>query len=255
MFKDIPGWEGYYQVSDDGNVRSVDRYVMRNGVKMKLKGLDLTPQSDTRGYLSIGLYRDNTCYNYSVHRLVLMTFNPVDGFENLQVNHINGNKSDNRLSNLEWSTPKENQQHAINHGLRKGMTHSQMVNMAQASSKVRTMKIRCLTTGKVYNSTSEASMDLGISISSIYESIRDGRIHNGYQFERISKPKRIVDIIPVDPELSIRKKSCPVLCLETGQIFHSRGAAARELNISESSVYDSLRDGRQHSGYTFQNYI
>lgn len=255
MWKDIPGWEGFYQVSDDGQIRSLDRTIIRNKVGMRIRGKLLSTSSDSRGYLSVGLYRSNRCYNYLVHRLVLLTFDPVPNSDNLQCNHKNGDKQDNRLCNLEWATPKQNQQHAIAFKLRKGMSLAQMEHMTLASSKARSMKVRCIDTGTIYSSVAEASKDLGISTSCIYESIRDGKVHNRYRFERLSRPKKLVDIVPVDQHASARKQSCPVICVETGQIFTSRGEAARVLNISESSVYDSLRDGRPHSGYTFQNHI
>ena len=57
-------------------------------------------------------------YQRKVHRLVLIAFNPVPGYENLQVNHIDGNKLNNHISNLEWCTPLENTQHAVQNGLR-----------------------------------------------------------------------------------------------------------------------------------------
>ena len=253
IWKDIPGWEGFYQVSDSGYVRSLDRCIIRNGAQMSIKGKLISQHADARGYVSVGLYRNNRCYNYSVHRLVLLAFNPIPNCDDYQCNHKNGDKSDNRLVNLEWVTPKENQQHAIKLNLRKGMSHSHILRMTAASAKVRTMKVRCLTNGVTYSSVAIAAQELGISTSCIYDSIRDGKIHNGYKFERISKPKQIVDINPVNIEAAAKKQACPVQCIENGKIYSSRGEAARSLGISESSVYDSLRDGRQHSGYTFIN--
>lgn len=63
---------------------------------------------------------DNKKKTFRVHRLVLMAFDPVDGMENLQVNHIDGNKKNNKLSNLEWCTSSENQKHAYVTGLNRG---------------------------------------------------------------------------------------------------------------------------------------
>ena len=63
---------------------------------------------------------NNTKKTYRVHRLVLMAFKPVENMDNLEVNHIDGDKKNNRLDNLEWCTSSENQQHAFSIGLNKG---------------------------------------------------------------------------------------------------------------------------------------
>ena len=63
---------------------------------------------------------NNTKKTYRVHRLVLMAFKPVENMDNLEVNHIDGDKKNNRLDNLEWCTSSENQQYAFSIGLNKG---------------------------------------------------------------------------------------------------------------------------------------
>ena len=80
-----------------------------------------------KGYIVYHLYINGKSKTLLAHRLVLMTFNPVDNMENLQVNHIDGNKKNNNISNLEWCTQSENQRHAFEMGLvsRKGEKNSQ----------------------------------------------------------------------------------------------------------------------------------
>ena len=79
----------------------------------------LSPQLDKNGYEKVQMISiDGARHRYSVHRLILENFNPVENMENLQVNHIDGNKRNNSLSNLEWCTCKENVAYAIIHNLR-----------------------------------------------------------------------------------------------------------------------------------------
>lgn len=71
-----------------------------------------------RGYKTVTLRkRDNFPIDYLVHRLVMMAFNPVSGMDNLQINHIDTDKTNNHISNLEWCTQSENIIHAYKHGL------------------------------------------------------------------------------------------------------------------------------------------
>ena len=75
---------------------------------------------DKDGYLVITLKNDRNTYSrFGIHRLLLIAFRPVDNMENLQVNHIDGNKLNNSLNNLEWCTCEENLKHARNTGLNK----------------------------------------------------------------------------------------------------------------------------------------
>lgn len=95
-------------------------YVRDNGtVFSEVSNKILSPQLDKNGYEKVAMISDDgKRHRYSVHRLVLENFNPVEGMENLQVNHIDGNKRNNNLNNLEWVTCKENINHAIKNNLR-----------------------------------------------------------------------------------------------------------------------------------------
>ena len=114
---DIEGYEGIYQVNNLGNVRSLDRVIIRkNGKKLTIKGQHLKQHLNRRGYLRINLRYQGKDKNSKIHRLVAKAFlsNPLN---KPQVNHINGNKRDNNVCNLEWCTQAENIEHAFAQGL------------------------------------------------------------------------------------------------------------------------------------------
>ena len=119
IWKDIPEYENLYQVSNQGRVYSLPKEWISgwNNVKRKHDGIIFEPQLDNR-YLRVGLTKNKKRKFFRVHRLVLSAF---CGDSNLEANHINGIKTDNRLENLEWVTPSENMKHAYKTGLKKGM--------------------------------------------------------------------------------------------------------------------------------------
>lgn len=121
---DIQGYEGLYQISNHGNVRSLDRPVrtiLRNKMVSTriVKGKNLKPKFNGTEYLGVILSKENKQKTLRINRLVGFHF-LVKGENHTQVNHIDGNKFNNHVNNLEWCTAKENMKHAYEIGLRKG---------------------------------------------------------------------------------------------------------------------------------------
>ena len=116
IWKDIEGYEGLYQVSNLGNIKSFPR----RGTQARNEKV-LKPTEAPNKYLCVFLYKNGEDKKMLVHRLVAQAF--LDNERALpQVNHINGIKSDNRVVNLEWCTAKENERHAFDTGLHKVMS-------------------------------------------------------------------------------------------------------------------------------------
>ena len=132
IWKDIPGYEGLYQVSNMGRIRSP-----RNGFKT------LSP-NDAKGYLRISLYKCGKICRKSVHRLVAVAFveNP---FNKPVINHKDGNKHNNSAENLEWVTNKENVMHARETGLIKNLHQFKGCRHSEESKR----KISEKATGKI----------------------------------------------------------------------------------------------------------
>ena len=121
-WKDIKGYEGLYQVSNLGKIKSLKKEVnfysglYKEVKKRKYKERIINLKKTNRGYTNITLYKNGIRKHFNVHRLVADTFilNPNNLSE---VNHKDGNKENNSINNLEWVTNMENMQHAIRNNL------------------------------------------------------------------------------------------------------------------------------------------
>lgn len=114
-WRPVPGFEGHYEVSDRGNVRSIDRLVRRGDHHQWCWGRNLATTAGEWGHLWVHFYRDHVQYHRGVHRLVLEAFvGPCpDGMECC---HNNGDSADNRLENLRWDTSSANKLDNVRNG-------------------------------------------------------------------------------------------------------------------------------------------
>lgn len=140
IWKDIKGYEGYYQVSNTGKIKTLEHNIIRhNGKRLTIKEKILNGSKDTKGYLQVELKKDGKRNIKFIHRLVAETFieNPNN---KLQVNHINGDKSNNGIDNLEWVTCSENIHHAWKNGLNKPIKGEAHGNHKLTDDEVRYIK-------------------------------------------------------------------------------------------------------------------
>ena len=105
---DCHGFEGLYQISNQGRVKSIRRYKKNNSKKQLVNEKIMSIQINKKnGYAYVSLSKEGKSYYKRVHILVMKSFVGINDFKNI-VNHINGVRDDNRLSNLEWCNQKEN---------------------------------------------------------------------------------------------------------------------------------------------------
>jgi hypothetical protein len=117
VWKDIEGYEGLYEISTFGNVRSVDRVIRSTkGHLRKLKSHGIKQLITGQGYFHVRIRKNGNRKTKFIHRLVAETFISNPGNYPI-VNHIDGDKGNNHISNLEWVTSQQNAQHALKHNL------------------------------------------------------------------------------------------------------------------------------------------
>ena len=175
IWKDASGYEGLYQVSNRGRVRSIER---RSFIGRKCGGRMMKPGYNSRGYLVVSLHKNGKKKTKSVHRIVAETFLPnPNGLP--QVNHRDEIKGNNNVENLEWCDAKYN----INYGMR----------IEKLSKKVRAVNVE---TAEVitFNSTREAgrkgyrSSNVSMACKGAFKTKAgtliggDGRTYKGYRW-------------------------------------------------------------------------
>lgn len=164
----LPTHISSYEVSNFGRIRSIDRQVWDGKAFRFQKGAIKVPSNNGKGYMIVNLYhngKQNMCH---IHRLVATAFiaNPLN---KKTVNHIDGNKSNNHVSNLEWATYKENQNHAFDTGLNKGCKTVPVCQLTMDMVPLKTFK-----------SVSQAARETGICRGSIAECVKPFRPNQGH---------------------------------------------------------------------------
>jgi len=133
IWKDIEDFEGKYQVSNFGRVKSLKRKISESWKGNKAETIILNPLKGDRRYLQVSLWSNGKDHKRYIHRLVAKAFIPNP--ENKpQVNHKDGDKCNNAVNNLEWNTRSENVKHAISTGLNKEngkpkLTHGNIISI------------------------------------------------------------------------------------------------------------------------------
>lgn len=168
IWKDVAEYEGLYEVSNLGRVKSFPRRGTNGGIMVGGK---------SRGYHSILLTKGGKCKPVKVHRLVAIAF--MGKQEGKEVNHKDGNKINNTLENLEWCTRSENQKHAYDNGLQVGNTVEQTKLAAIKTSKKVNQLSREKDFVNSFKSVSEASRQTGINKSGILACIHGKTKHAG----------------------------------------------------------------------------
>lgn len=159
IWKPITGYEGYYEVSNLGNVRSIARVVNCNGHPKQTETFVLLPLIDRQGYYKIQLHKDGNVKTFKVHRLVAMAFLPNDNHYRC-INHKDEDKGNNCVTNLEWCSHKYN----ANWG-----TNPKRVSVRQNKTPSRHRKVSQYTMDgkfiKTFYAASHAARELGVDSS------------------------------------------------------------------------------------------
>ena len=177
-WRDVAGYEGLYKVSDKGRVYSIPRPGTKGG---------LLNTRCKRGYELVSLSKDGTEKELSVHRIVLTAFVP-NRLRKPQVNHIDGNKTNNKLENLEWATQSENQLHAYSIGLQKpNVREAHKVRHEQTKRKVMQLSIDGKEL-KTFNSIKEAAKHIGRKDGTHISAVARGKRNStgGFKWKYIS---------------------------------------------------------------------
>jgi len=143
IWKDIPDFEGFYQISNYGRMRSLDRKVEhRNGVEYQIKkGKILRLSINRDGYVKCTVSKNSNLTSFTMHRLVGLCF-IKNTYNKPCINHKNGIKNDNRMENLEWVTQSENIIHSFKNGFHKPQRGS--LNGAAKLNEAQVREIRLL---------------------------------------------------------------------------------------------------------------
>lgn len=160
IWKDIPGYEGLYQVSSLGRVKSLERYITYCTGRIQLLPEKILKSSQqSTGYYTVGLYDSNhKSKTFSIHRIVANLF--VPNLSDLpEVNHKDGDKSNNSASNLEWASELDN------------IRHSRLLGLNRTEMNPQCKAVICVETEQQFYSVEEAARHFNVNSSLVLDRI------------------------------------------------------------------------------------
>lgn len=170
IWKPITGYEGKYEVSNQGRVKSLSRTICCGRNKRTVRNVGeriISTKNISHGYKKTDLFKGNIRKQFFVHRLVAYAFVP-NPLKKPNVNHLDGNKLNNRAENLEWVTQKENIHHAMASGLKKSLRGD-----AAPTSKLTWKEVRDI---RKHSKEGVSSVDLakmyGVHYNTIYSVVK-----------------------------------------------------------------------------------
>lgn len=168
IWKPVVGYEGLYEVSNQGRVRSLDRSVIHKDGQMFVKGRILKPGKYRNRYYNVNLWKKGKMTNKTVHRLVAEAFIPNPDNKPC-IDHINAVKTDNRIENLRWVTYSENRLNPITNEIHKFSHGNHPVAQYSLDGELIA----------VYPSISEAARQTGFNMTTIRFCCNGGRYRKG----------------------------------------------------------------------------
>lgn len=224
IWKPIKGYEGYYEVSNLGNLRSMERIVKCNGYPKQTKTSLLLPLIDRQGYYYIQLHKEGKVKTFKVHRLVAMAFLPNDNHYKY-INHKDENKGNNCVENLEWCTAKYNINYGTGIQRRVAKQMKAVVQFDKQGNKIAR-----------YNSIGEASKITGICGSGIGQCCSGNKKYSvvgGYLW-RFANDKTPITL-PKDTSVMKLSKSGNIIAT-----YNSVAEAASRNSILVTSIHNCI---------------
>lgn len=232
IWKPVKGYEGLYEVSDLGNLRSIDRYSMLGGRYCLIKGKPKKSFHNSNGYLKTGLYKNSQKKQCFVHRLVAEAFIPNPN--NLPyIDHINTIRDDNRIENLRWCNATENLANPISRerrleGIRKNITKANATKAANIAKRPCDYIIGIGRNGEslYFRSIKEAADYLNVPIVSL-RAIMNGKrpVRDDFKIWLKGKEYLLREKIIYPPVIQLDENKKPI------RTFKSCSAAAEELGF------------------------